>query len=340
VSRARQARWVFVVCLAAGVLFAGCARQRPVGPGQANVPAPGVERQKPKVAFVMKTLTNPFFLTMEKGARAAAQEVGVELKVQTPAEETDIDKQIAVVEDLIPTGIKVLCIAPAGSKEIVPCLVEAKRAGVYVINIDNEVDEQAAEKAGLKLDSYVGVDNEEGGYMSSQYLAKLMGGRGKVAMLEGIPTVDNAEARKRGFEKAMKEYPGITIVASQTAHWKQEEALNVMADILQKNPDLNGLFCANDMMALGAIQAIEDAGKTGRVYVTSYDNLEAAQEEIRKGRLHATIDQHPELMGKYGVEYAAKLIQGGTIPKRKLVPLDLITKEMLEKAATTARAGK
>ncbi|MFQ6133664.1 MAG: substrate-binding domain-containing protein [Armatimonadota bacterium] len=337
VSKIMRIAVVTIATVALGALALGCGRRPPAGPVTAPPPA---QPEKPKVALVMKTMTNPFFITMEEGAREAAERVGVELVVQTPTEETDIDKQIAIVEDLIGTGVKVLCIAPAGSKEIVPCLVEAKNAGVYVINLDNEVDPEAAEAAGLELDSYVGVDNEEGGYMSSTYLAELMGGKGKVAMLEGIPTVDNAEARKRGFERAMAEHPGIQIVASQTAHWKQEEALNVMADILQKHPDLDGLFCANDMMALGAIQAIEDAGKTGDIYVTAYDNLDAAQEEIRKGRLHATIEQHPNLMGKYGVEYAAELIQGGTIPKRKLVELKLITKETLEAGAETAEAAE
>jgi ribose transport system substrate-binding protein len=308
---------------------AGCKKQPPappVGPTTgAPPPKPGV-----KVALIMKTMTNPFFITMERGAREAEKELGIQLLVQTPPKETDIEKQISIVRDMISQNVDAICIAPADSKMIVDALVEAKKAGIVVINLDNRIDPKAAEDGGLVLDSYVGADNEEGGYLASKKLAELMGGKGKAAMLEGIQGVDNAEARKRGFQKAMAEHPDIRVVAMQSANWQTEQAVDVMRDILAKNPDLNGLFCANDMMALGAIEAIDAAGKTGQVHVTSYDNLEAAQEEIKKGRIEATIEQHPELMGKWGVEFAVKKINGEDIPKEKLVTLDVITKESLE----------
>jgi ribose transport system substrate-binding protein len=320
-----------VLCLASALLLVGC---QPKQPTTTNAPPVPPTPPRPKVALVMKTMSNPFFIAMEKGARRAADELGVDLDVQTPPEETDIDKQIAIVEDMIAKKVDVICIAPAGSKEIAPVLKQAKDAGLFVINLDNRVDPQAAEQVGLVLDSYVGADNEEGGYMASKYLAEQLGGKGNVAMLEGIPGVDNAEARKRGFLRAMKEYPGITVVASQSAHWKQPEALNVMTDILQAHKDLDGLFCANDMMALGAIEAIAAAGRTGRIRVTSYDNLEAAQKEILGGRLDATIEQHPDLMGEWGVRYAVDLVNGKQIPKEKLVQLDLVTKEVVQKQQT------
>ncbi len=286
---------------------------------------------KPEIALIMKTLSNPFFISMKKGAEAAAKDLDVTLHVLTPPEETDIEKQIGIVEDMIAKGVDAILIAPAGSKEIVPSLVKAKEAGVIVINLDNRVDLGAAAAAGLQLDAYVGADNEDGGFLASDALAKMLGEEGKVAMLEGIPGVDNAEARKRGFEKAMAEYPGIEIVQSQSAHWKQEEALDVMQDILQAHPDLDGLFCANDMMALGAIQAIDDAGKTGQILVASYDNLKAAQKAIMEDKLHITIEQHPEIMGKVGVEYAARLLDARELhDTEKLVDLEVITKQILE----------
>ncbi len=322
----QRAHMRVVLSLLAALLLAGCQPKQPEEAAPPPPPAPA----RPKVALIMKTLTNPFFIAMEEGARRAEAELNVDLQVQTPPEETDIDKQIAIVEDMIAKQVDVICIAPAGSKEIAPVLKQAKDAGIYVINLDNRVDPEAAEEVGLVLDSYVGADNEEGGYMASKRLAEQLAGKGKVAMLEGIPGVDNAEARKRGFQRAMEEYPGITVVASQSAHWKQPEALNVMADILQAHKDLNGLFCANDMMALGAIEAIAAAGRTGDIHVTSYDNLEAAQKEILDGRLDATIEQHPDLMGEWGVRYAVDLVNGREIPKEKLVQLDLITKDVLQ----------
>ncbi|MFQ5809293.1 MAG: substrate-binding domain-containing protein [Armatimonadota bacterium] len=287
--------------------------------------------KKWEVALIMKTMSNPFFISMEKGAREAEKELDVIVRALTPEEETDIQDQIGLVEDMIAKKVDAILIAPAGSKEIVPSLVKAKQAGVVVINLDNRVDPDAAAAAGLELDAYVGADNEQGGFLAGDELAKMMGKEGTVAMLEGIPGVDNAEARKRGFEKAMAQYPGIKIVQSQSAHWKQEEALDVMQDILQNHPDLDGLFCANDMMALGAIQAIEDAGKTGQLFVASYDNLEAAQQAIMDDKLHITIEQHPDIMGKIGVQYAVRLLEGKKLPHtEKFVDLEVITKPMLE----------
>ncbi|MFQ6098804.1 MAG: substrate-binding domain-containing protein, partial [Armatimonadota bacterium] len=325
------------LCLLMAVAaLSGCKKQPPSAPTSGPGPTAGAPGPEYKVALVMKTMTNPFFITMEKGAREAADELGVRLIVQTPPKETDIDKQIDIVRDMISQGVDAICIAPADSKMIIESLLEAKRAGIVVINLDNRVDPEAAAEAGLRLDSYVGADNEEGGYLASKRLADLMGGEGKAAMLEGIQGVDNAEARKRGFLKAMQEHPDIEIVAMQTANWQTEQAVDVMRDILAKNPDLQGLFCANDMMALGAIEAIAAAGKTGEIYVTSYDNLEAAREEIKAGRIDATIEQHPELMGKWGVEFAVQKLNGQSIPGEKLVTLDVITKEDLSGAGPEA----
>jgi ribose transport system substrate-binding protein len=281
-----------------------------------------------KIALVMKAKSNPFFARMEEGARRAADSLGIDLLVGTITQETDIDQQIAIVENLIVQGVKAILIAPADSKAIVNVLKKAQDDGILVINIDNRIDAATAEAISLQIDCFVGVDNEEGGRMAGAYLADLMGGEGKAALLEGIRGVDNAEARKRGFLK-MIENTDIELVASQSANWAQDQGLDVFANILQGNPDISGLFCANDMMALGAIQAIEQAGKTGKIFVTSYDNLKAAQVAIAQGKLHGTIEQHPEKMGFEGVMIGAKLLAGERLPKEKMITLELITQENL-----------
>jgi ribose transport system substrate-binding protein len=150
-------------------------------------------------------------------------------------------------------------------------------------------------------------------------------------MLEGIRGVDNAEARKRGFEKAMKACPNIKILDSQSANWELEQGETVCANLLTAYPELSGLFCANDMMALGALRAIDAAGKKGKVLVASYDNLAAAQEKIKAGDLLCTIEQHPDLMGAWSVRCAVALLEGKAVPPEIGVPTDLITKETLGK---------
>ncbi|KAA3613771.1 MAG: sugar ABC transporter substrate-binding protein [Calditrichaeota bacterium] len=281
-----------------------------------------------KMALVMKASSNPFFARMEKGARQAADSFRVQLLIGTITRETDINQQVSIIENMIVQGVAAILIAPADSKAIVNVLKKAQAAGIRIINIDNRIDAATAEAVGLTIDCYVGVDNATGGKMAGDYLATLMEKKGKAAMLEGIRGVDNAEARKRGFLQAI-ESTKIEVVASQSANWAQDQGLDVFANILQANPDITGLFCANDMMALGAIQAIEQAGKTGKIYVASYDNLEAAQEAISQGRLHATIEQHPERMGFEGVAVANALLNGEQIDSEMMIELDLITKENL-----------
>ena len=281
------------------------------------------------MALIMKAASNPFFARMEEGAQQAADSFNVNLLIGTITRETDINQQVSLIENMIVQGVQAILIAPADSKAIVNVLKKAQDAGIRIINIDNRIDSETAAAVGLHIDCYVGVDNETGGKMAGDYLVQLMNNKGKAAMLEGIRGVDNAEARKNGFLKSL-EGTDISLVASQSANWAQDQGLDVFANILQANPDISGLFCANDMMALGAIQAIEQAGKTGKIFVTSYDNLQAAREAIAAGRLHATIEQHPEGMGFGGLEVAKKILDGQKVPLEKMIALELITKKSLE----------
>ena len=259
---------------------APAAKKAGAGPADtADKPGAGM-----RIALVVKTMSNPFFQRMEEGAKQKAEELGAELECVAPARETDIDDQSNKVRDMIQSGVDAVLVAPAGSKEIVPVLLEAKQAGIITINLDNRVDAEAMAAAGLELDAYVGADNEEGGYMAGKHLAELMGGKGVVTMIEGIPSADNAIARREGFERAMAESEGIEVIRPlQSGHWEQQEAYDIMTNLLQTSPELGGLFCANDMMALGAMGAIDDAGATGTLYVVSYDNLPEVQDSLAEG---------------------------------------------------------
>ncbi len=282
-----------------------------------------------KIALIMKTMSNPFFQTMEKGAKEEAGKLGIELSSQAADKETDDEKQAGIVENAIAKKVDAIVIAPADSKTLIPALLKANEAGVPVLNVDNRIDPQAAEEAGLKLVTFIGPDNAAGAEKAAGYLLETMGGQGKVAMLEGIRGVDNAENRKKGFERALAGFPQVSLADSQSASWELEQGDTVFTNMLTAHPDIAGLFCANDMMALGAIRAIEAAGKQGQVLVAGYDNLEAAREKIKSGALLCTVEQHPDLMGAYGVRCAVALLEGKDIPSEIAVPTDLITKETL-----------
>lgn len=276
-----------------------------------------------KLALIVKTRNNPFFDPMIKAAEAEAKTLGCTLEVQAPAQETDKERQFAIVQDVSARGVEAIMIAPADSKGIVPALKQAADKKILVVNLDNRVDKDAASAAGLSLDSYVGADNEEGGRMAGQAMVDALGGSGKVAVLEGIRGADNAEARKRGFQEGVQ--GKLDVVASDTAEWDTQKAYAKFQSMLARHPEIQGVFCANDKMALGVIKAIKEAGKAGQIVVIGYDNIPDVKPYLESGEMAATIEQHPDLMGKYGVRAAVGVLEG-SIPKGKefLVPLEVI----------------
>ena len=169
----------------------------------------------PRVAFVMKTLNHPFFLDMQRGAQEAAGPAGVELVVQAAEREIDVEKQVQIIENLLQTGIKALIVTPSGSREIATVIAKANRANVPVVVVDTRVDPKAAADNDLKLATFIGSDNYEGGKIAGEHLAKITGGKAKVAVLEGIPGHETGDSRLRGFRDAVATHPGMTIVASR-----------------------------------------------------------------------------------------------------------------------------
>jgi ribose transport system substrate-binding protein len=320
-----------LVALALMIGLAACDGQEEdttAGPANAAASA-GEGGPEYRIALIMKSAGNPFFMSMEEGAQAAADDLGVELLPQTITDESQDQQQINVVDSMVANDVDAILIAPANSKSLVQPLLRAQEAGIPIINVDNRLDPETVEAAGLDLVSYVGADNEEGGRLAGEHLCELLGGEGKVAMLEGRRGVDNAEARRRGFEAACAEYPGIEIVASEPADWELQIAQDKFAGIMNAYPDIDGLFCANDNMALGAIAAMREMGKTDDIVVVSYDNIEAAQEAIRAGELAATIEQNPDDMGAEAVRTAVAHLEGEEVESEILVPLEVITAEDL-----------
>lgn len=304
-----------VVIAAAAALLVGCGRGAP--PASA----------KPRVALVLKTLNNPFFIDMQKGAQEAATRLGVELVVQAAERETDVDKQMQIVENLIQTKVAALCITPSGSREIVPAIVKANAAGIPVVTVDTRVDAAAAAEAKAQIASFVGSDNYEGGRLAGQHLVTLTGGKARVAVLEGIPGHETGDSRLRGFKEAIKDAPGIVIVASQPANWERDLGFNVFQNMLQAHPDLDALFACNDMMALGAIEAIAAHGRTGKIRVLGFDAVDDARKAIAAGTMAASVAQFPQDMGRSAVESAVKVLRGEAVPADQGVRIELVTKE-------------
>jgi ribose transport system substrate-binding protein len=232
-----------------------------------------------------------------------------------------------IVENMIQTGIQALAITPSGSREIVSALVKAKDAKVPIIVVDTRVDEKAAADAGVHTETFVGSDNYAGGQLAGEYLVKATGGKARVAILEGIPGHETGDSRLRGFREAVKATPGIAIVASQPANWERDQGFNVFQNMLQAHPDIDSVFAASDLMALGAIEAIAAANKTGQIRVVGFDALDDAKKAIAAGTMDASVAQFPAEMGRAAVESAVKVIRGEAIPADIKVKLELVTKD-------------
>ena len=309
----RKVTFVLVALFAIGAL--SCNRAAPMG-------------GDPKtVALVLKTLNHPFFVDMRRGAQEAADRLGVRLQVQAAEREIDVEKQMQIVENMIQTGIKVLCITPSGSREIVSALVKARDAKVPIIVVDTRLDAKAAADAGVTAETFVGSDNYEGGRIAGAHVVKVTNGKAIVGILEGIPGHETGDSRLRGFRDAVKEAPGITIAASQPANWEREQGFNVFQNMLQAHPTIDTVFAASDLMALGAIEAIAAAGKTGKIRVVGFDALDDAKKAIATGTMDASVAQFPYEMGKAAVEGAVKVMNGEKLPADIMVKLEMVTKE-------------
>lgn len=299
--------------------------------GAREAPEPG-KPAAPRVALVLKTLNSPFFLEMQRGAQEAARAQKVDLVVQAAEREVDVEKQMQIIENLIQTRVAALIVTPSGSREIVPAIAKANAANIPVIILDTRVDPAAAQEAGIKIASFVGSDNYEGGRLAGEHLLAVTRGKANVALLEGIPGHETGDSRLRGFKDAVSKHPGIVIKASQPANWERDLGFTVFQNMLQANPTLDALFACNDMMALGAVEAIAAAGKTGKIKVIGFDAVDDAREAITAGKMIASVQQRPDEMGRLGVEAAAKLLAGQPVTADQKVGIELITAANVKKA--------
>ncbi|MBT4289974.1 MAG: substrate-binding domain-containing protein [Deltaproteobacteria bacterium] len=294
------------------------------------LPVNSLAKNRGTIALVMKALSNPFFIVMRDGAKEYAKKNKIPLEIYGTERETEIDRQIQLVENLISGKYGAIVIAPADSKKLVPVCKKALDNGIVVINIDNPFHEKTLQNYGISV-PFVGSSNLKGASMVGQYLKHQLKGKGNVAIIEGIRGVENAELRKKGFSEAITSGSEIKVVASETANWHTDEAFTTALKIFQQYKNIDAVFTANDSMALGVIQALEMIGTQKRVWIGSYDNIEEVRSQMLDRRIHATIEQHPELMGAHGVELAYNALRGEKVPKYVQTHLDLITYESFGK---------
>jgi ribose transport system permease protein len=271
----------------------------------------------PKVGLALSTLNNPFFVQIQSGAKAEAKKLGVDLTV-TDAQ-NDASQQANQLQNFTSSGFDSIIVNPVDSDAAGPAVRAADRAKIPVIAVDRGVNKATT-------DALVASDNVAGGELAAQTIAEKLGGTGKIVILQGQAGTSAARERAEGFAKGLKAYPGIQVLAQQPADFDRTKGLDVMSNLLQAHPDVQGVIAANDEMALGAIKALgSKAGKS--VQVVGFDGTPDGLNAVKNGTLYASVAQQPSQLGKIAVDNALKALQGKEVEQTVKVPVKVVTKE-------------
>lgn len=275
------------------------------------------------------TLANPFWVTMKEGYKDVAAEYGFEVDVLAAPSESDTSGQLNFLETMVNKNYDALVISPITPFNLIPGVESATRKGIPVISVGTWLDEEVAAESGAKVEAVYSSDFEGQGYLGGRYIVEKLKahGGGKVAIIEGIPGASQGEARKAGAMRAFEEDPSIKLIATQPGDWDRTKALNITMNLIQANPDLRGIFCANDTMALAAVEALKAAGKKDQVVVVGVDYIPEALASMQAGDLDASVAQSPYLFGYVGGAAALKVLEGQTLPEGVSIPIALVTQD-------------
>jgi ribose transport system substrate-binding protein len=314
---------VLTLVLSVSLFLAGCGSTDQKE--NASNPSASAGDKKLKIGLSMNTLNNPFFVAVKEGAEAQAKEFGYDLVV-TDAQNNP-GQQLADVENLLQQNLDMLIIDPADSDAIVEAVKKANDANVPVFTIDRQSN-------GGEVVTHIGFDAIKSGNIAGDYLAKALNGKGKIVEIQGIMGTNVARDRSKGFNEAIAKHPEMKIIAQQAADFDRGKALSVMENILQANPEIDAVYAANDEMALGALAAIEAAGRLDEITLIGCDAVDPALDAIRQGKLEATIAEPPFFLGREAVKTAQKISKGEKVEKSVILDSTLVTKENIDQIKT------
>lgn len=264
-----------------------------------------------RISVVLKALNSDYWKTVEAGANAAAEEFGVEISVVGPSAETQVQEQFDMLQDQLTREIDALVVAPLRPTATVAVFEQAKALGIPVLLIDTDADWD--DKA-----TFIGTGNYDAGAMAGKYFMEKMPEGGDVVIIRGAMGDLTHDERVNGFVDAVKD-SNINVVRIQAADSERGKGMDVMQNMLMALPNIKGVYCSNDEMALGALRAVEMAGAEG-IIIMGFDGSPDALKSVRDGGLTGTVKQDSYGIGYYGIEYAVKLLNGEQIDKRIPVP--------------------
>ncbi|MCH8203906.1 MAG: ABC transporter substrate-binding protein [Candidatus Hydrogenedentes bacterium] len=275
------------------------------------------------IAVVPKGLGHQFWLTVKAGADAAGAEFNAKIIWNGPAKETQIAKQIDIMHDMISRNVDAIVMAACDENALIDVIQSAVDEGIPVITIDSGV------KSDLPV-TFVATDNIKGAKLAADALAALIGGKGEVGILPIVPGAATSEMRESGFKEGIALHPGVKIVSTIYSMSDTAKALAAVEDMMTANPDLAGVFSASEPGAIGAIQAIETAGKAGEIYLVSFDASKEQIAALRRGSIQALVVQNPFRMGYEGVKAAIDFIEGRPVEERIDTGVTIVTLDNLD----------
>lgn len=286
------------------------------------------QARKPKIAFFVKNVTNPFWKACRIGAEKAARDFNLDLEVVAPTKPDNIEEQTRLVEDWIVKKPDAFVFVPVDYKALVPSIQRANAAGIPIINYNNVMTD-------IQKVTFIGSDDEQFEYAICKYLFNSMGGKGKVVHIDGVPAAITAQNRKKGFEKAVKETPGIEVLASQPGQYRRLPAQQVFENLMQRFPVIDAVVSANDDMAVGIVEALYAGGRGGKTKVIGIDGIPDAIQAIADGKMFATADFSGHDQSYLAVQAAARHLKKESVPAQVMLPVFIIDKGNVATVART-----
>lgn len=221
-----------------------------------------------EIAWIGKTLNNPWWVSVADFAQKEANSLGVKLTIALPQEEVDLEKQVTMVEAAIERNVDAIIISATSSDGIIPSIKKARDAGIKIVNFDTRISDPSM------YDAFVGGDDVDGAYKAGKYICEQLGGEGEVGLITGLLAQSTGTDRKAGFMKAVAEYPGIKVVAEASAEWRSDLAANVTENMLTANPKIQAIFACNDQMAVGMANTVKTKGyQPDDLILVGYDGI-------------------------------------------------------------------
>lgn len=299
-------------------LMVGCSSDKTSGDTKTSETKTSGENTTEKKTFTvgvaLASSTNPLYVSMYKGIEAKAKELG--LNIRSVIADEDQTRQSNGIQDLITAKVDALLVSPISVEGAIPAYELAKEAGIPVISIARTMHRKDLET------TFVGMDLVRDGRNTGEWLAKKLNGRGKIAMLKGVSGASFTMDLEKGFKEAIAKYPDIKIVGEVNSAITKEQGLKNTENFLTANPELDAIYAANDELALGAVQAVEAAGRLNKIVVTGYGGTPPGLASIREGKMTATTTNRPYGWGVLGIQTVFDVLNGKTVP----FPVDHATK--------------